>query len=190
MYDYPFSTKFSLSYLTLLKVSTLKFLILICVWGKISHLKLYFRKLSLVLNYNTCMRTACHSVICKIWYHFPDHTTKLWLYIYIIYTYIYIHIHIRISKAKFKCTLVCRHLVLRWKISSNKICRSQREQVRTSSTILFQISNFDSKLHLKRRYFLLKKKNFWILVCRLHPKMILPINFWLIIPNTAKTIQS
>ena len=32
--------------------------------------------------------------------------------------------------------------------------------MRTSSTILFQISNFDSKLHLKRRYFLLKKKTF------------------------------
>ena len=27
-----------------------------------------------------------------------------------------------------------------------------------TSTILFQISNFDSKLHLKRRYFLLIKK--------------------------------
>ena len=85
--------------------------------------------------------------------------------------------YMRTSKVNSKCTLVCRHLVLRWKTSSNKICRSQREQVRTSSTILFQISNFDSKLHLKRRYILFKKKNFWILVCRLHPKMILPINF-------------
>ena len=71
--------------------------------------------------------------------------------------------HMRTSKVNSKCTLVCRHLVLRWKISSNKICRSQREQVRTSSTILFQISNFDSKLHLKRRYFLLitKTLEFW-----------------------------
>ena len=48
--------------------------------------------------------------------------------------------------------------MLAWKKSSNKISKSQREQVWTSSTILFQISNFDSKLHLKRRYFLLKKK--------------------------------
>ena len=72
-------------------------------------------------------------------------------------------LYIYILKVNFKCTLVCRHLMLRWKISSNKICRSQREQVRTSSTILFQISNFDSKLHLKRRYFLLitKTLEFW-----------------------------
>ena len=143
---------------------------------KISHLELYFWKLSQVLKYNSCMKTACHSVNWKsdIISQFTPQNSE----------YIYI------SKVNFKCTLVCRHLVLRWKISSNKICRSQREQVRTSSTILFQISNFDSKLHLKRPYFLLKKKNFWIPVCRLHPKMILPINFWLIIPNTAKTIQS
>ena len=37
---------------------------------------------------------------------------------------------------------------------------SQREQVWTGSTILFQISNFDSKLHLKRRYFFFQKKTF------------------------------
>ena len=116
---------------------------------KISHLELYFWKLSQVLKYNSCMKTACHSVNWKsdIISQFTPQNSE----------YIYI------SKVNFKCTLVCRHLVLRWKISSNKICRSQREQVRTSSTILFQISNFDSKLHLKRRYFLLitKTLEFW-----------------------------
>ena len=141
---------------------------------KFSHLELYFWKLSQVLKYNSCMKTACHSVNWKsdIISQFTPQNSE----------YIYI------SKVNFKCTLVCRHLVLRWKISSNKICRSQREQVRTSSTILFQISNFDSKLHLKRRCFFFKKS--WILVCRLHPKMILPINSWLIIPNPVQTIQS
>ena len=112
---------------------------------KISHLELYFWKLSQVLKYNSCMKTACHSVNWKSDTLPSSHHKTLNIYI---------------SKVNFKCTLVCRHLVLRWKISSNKICRSQREQVRTSSTILFQISNFDSKLHLKRRCFLLKKKTF------------------------------
>ena len=45
------------------------------------------------------------------------------------------------------------------KETSNKICKNQREQVWTSSTILFQISNFDSKLHLKRRCFFKKIPN-------------------------------
>ena len=125
---------------------------------------MYIRRLSLVLNYDLCMKTACHSMIWKIWYHFQI-TPQNSDYVYILYTHIYIYIciHIHTPKVNFKCTLVCRHLVLRWKMSSNKICRSQRERVRTSSTILFQISNFDSKLHLKRRYFLLitKTLEFW-----------------------------
>ena len=114
-----------------------------------------------------------HSLICEMWNHFAEYIVKF-----------------DIACQNFKSTLMCRPLVLAWKKPSDKVCRSQREQVWTSSTILFQIPNFDSKLHLKRRCFFFKEKKSRILVCRLHPKMILPINSWLIIPNLVQTIQS
>ena len=82
----------------------------------------------------------CHILICHVW--------KVHLE-YIIKCYI--------LSLNFKGTLMCRPLVLAWKKSSNKVSRSQREQVWTSSTILFQISNFDSKLHLIRRSLLSQK---------------------------------
>ena len=88
----------------------------------------------------------CHILIWHVWkYHV----------VYVIKFYF--------LNLNFKCTLMCRPLVLAWKKSSNKISRSQREQMWTGSTFLCQISNFDSKLHLKRRYFLLitKTLEFW-----------------------------
>ena len=86
-----------------------------------------------------------------------------------------------------KSTLTCRPLVLVWKGMDNKIwLRNWRERVWTGSTSLLQISNFDSKLHLKSGPFYLKKA--WKSTCISQPKLTSSIT--MLIDNSKSGVNS